>query len=98
MKNIKLQVELEDFIHFLYLLAPEPCPPGYYSSVGWIICLPCKRGFQCKEGSTTDSPPEGWLSTHFMFLHLCGKFIGTYIKYNLNLKLKGLYLEKLRAI
>ena len=93
-ESIKQQVELEDFIHFLYLLAPEPCPPGYYSSVGWIICLPCKRGFQCKEGSTTDSPPEGWLSTHFMFLHLCGKFIRDLYKVQLEFKTEGSILRK----
>ena len=47
-------------LHFCFsTLAPTPCPPGYYSSVGWIHCLPCKHGYRCKEGSTTDSPPEG---------------------------------------
>lgn len=47
---------------YLYLSAPEPCPPGYYSNIGWIQCLPCRRGFRCKEGSTTDSPAEGELT------------------------------------
>lgn len=46
-------------LFFFASTAPQPCPPGYYSNMGWIQCLPCKRGFRCKEGATTDSPPEG---------------------------------------
>ena len=67
---------LRNILNFaLYLSAPEPCPPGYYSSVGWIQCLPCKRGFRCKEGSTTDSPPEGQFNLHFSLLHVCSRYI-----------------------